>query len=54
MFNFTYSLVVFVMNNDSIIPAALVVAAGNLLVQNFINLVFGSKGLPKLRGYRGE
>lgn len=54
MFNFTYSLVAFVMNNNSIIPAALVVASGNLLVQNFINLVFGSKGLPKLRGYRGE
>lgn len=54
MIDYSYNLVLFVANNTDIFPAALVVAALNLLVQNLFNLIFGSKGLPKIRGYRGE
>lgn len=54
MIEFSYNIVLFVKNHTDVFPAALCIAAGNMLVQNFINLVFGSKGLPKLRGYRGE
>lgn len=54
MIDFSYNLVRFCMNNANVFPAALVVAACNMLVQGLFNLIFGSKGLPKLRGYRGE
>ena len=54
MINFSYSLLTFFMKHRAFIPGAVVVAAANMLVQNFLNLIFGSKGLPKLRGYRGE
>lgn len=54
MIDFSYNLVRFCMQNANVFPVALCIAAGNMLVQGFFNLIFGSKGLPKLRGYRGE
>ena len=36
------------------VPAALIVASLNMLVQIAFSVMFGSKGLPKVRGYRGE
>ena len=54
MFNWSFNLIDFIIHNKSVFPASIIVAALNMLVQNLINLVFGSKGLPKLRGYRGE
>lgn len=54
MINFSYALVVWMINNHGMIPAALVVASLNLLIQVFVDWVFGGKGMPKLRGYRGN
>ena len=54
MIYYSYNLVMYFMHHTDVIPMAVVIAALNMLIQNFINLVFGSKGLPKLRGYRGE
>lgn len=54
MIDYSYNLVIFVANNTDIFPAAIVVASLNLLIQTLFSLIFGSKGLPKIRGYRGE
>lgn len=54
MLNFSYSLVTWVMNNHGLVPAALVVASLNLLIQVLLDWCFGGKGMPKLRGYRGN
>lgn len=53
MINFSYSLVMFVMNHSDVVPAALVVASLNMLVQILFSLVFGADHVPKLRGDRG-
>lgn len=37
-----------------IVPAALVVSSLNMLIQILFDICYGSKGMPKIRGYRGE
>lgn len=54
MLNFSYSLVVWMSQHHGIVPAALVIASLNLLIQVLLDWVFGGKGMPKLRGYRGN
>lgn len=54
MLNFSYSLVIYMIQSHGGIPAALVVASLNLLIQVLLDWVFGGKGMPKLRGYRGN
>lgn len=54
MIHFTYELCNYFMHHKDVIPSAVVIACANMLIQNTFNLMFGSKGLPKLRGYRGE
>lgn len=39
--------------DSALVPAALVISSLNMLLQVFISAVFGTKGLPKIRGYRG-
>lgn len=39
---------------SEILPAAFIVAALNMSTQILFSVCFGSKGLPKIRGYRGE
>lgn len=53
MLNFTYGLCQFA-GKTHLIPAATVIASLNMLVQILFSVCFGSKGLPKIRGYRGE
>lgn len=53
MLNFTYKLCMFAASSHYI-PAATVIASLNMLVQILFSVCFGSKGLPKIRGYRGE
>lgn len=53
MLSWTYSICLFAAKSG-VLPAAVVVASLNLLVQILFSAAFGSKGLPKIRGYRGE
>lgn len=53
MVDFTLKLCVDAFKSG-IVPYAYVVASLNLLVQSLFNIAFGSKGIPKARGYRGE
>lgn len=39
---------------SEILPVAFIVAALNMSTQILFSVCFGSKGLPKIRGYRGE
>lgn len=54
MFNFSLSLCVWMFYHDGFIPAAVIIASLNLLIQVLLDWVFGGKGMPKLRGYRGN
>ena len=54
MLNWSYNLCIWVHENHGLIPAAMIVCSLNMLIQILIDWAFGSKGLPKLRGYRGE
>lgn len=53
MINYSYQLVLWAMNHGGVLPAALVVASLNMLVQVLFSLVFGADHVPKLRGDRG-
>ena len=52
--NWTYQLCFRVFENSKFVDAALIVASLNMLFQIFFSVLFGTKGLPKIRGYRGE
>lgn len=51
--NFGFKLVIQA-SKSGVVPAALIVSSFNMLVQILFSACFGSKGLPKIRGYRGE
>lgn len=51
--SWTYSICIFAARSG-VIPAAVVVASLNLLVQILFSAAFGAKGLPKIRGYRAD
>lgn len=53
MTSFSYNLVIFMMRHTGCVPAALVVASLNMLVQVLFSLIFGADHVPKLRGDRG-
>ena len=39
-------------SGSGMVPAALIISSLNMLVQVMFDLCFGSKGIPKIRGYR--
>lgn len=39
--------------DSGMVPAGMVVASLNMLIQILFDLCFGSKGIPVIRGYRG-
>ena len=53
MINYSYQLVLWVLNHGGVFPAALIVSSLNMLVQILFSLVFGADHVPKLRGDRG-
>lgn len=53
MENWSYSLCLWVFNHKGIVPAALVVASLNMLVQIGFDIMFGAKHVIKIRGDRG-
>ena len=42
MINYSYNLIVWLVHHDGVIPAALVVASLNMLVQILFSLLFGA------------
>lgn len=53
MINFSYNLILYVMNHSGVLPVAMVVSSLNMLVQVLFSLIFGADHVPKLRGDRG-
>lgn len=53
MLGWTYNLCL-TASSSAFVPAALVVASLNMLIQIAFSVCFGTKGLSKIRGYRGE
>ena len=51
--SFSYKLCSRAAGSD-FVPVAYVVCALNMTTQILFSVLFGSKGLPKIRGYRGE
>lgn len=41
-------------SSSPVVSMAVIVASLNMLVQITFSIVFGSKGICKIRGYRGE
>lgn len=54
MENWSYQLCLWVFSHKGIVPAALVVASLNMLIQIAFDLMFGEKKNIKARGDRGE
>lgn len=52
MIDFSLKLVT-AASGSGMVPAALIISSLNMLVQILFDLCFGSKGIPKIRGYRG-
>lgn len=50
--NFTYKMCLQAFDSG-LVPAAYVVCSLNMLIQILFSVLFGSKCLPKIRGYRG-
>ena len=53
MIDFSFKMIMSAVNSG-VVPAALIVASFNMLVNIAFSVMFGSRGIPKIRGYRGE